>query len=155
MGGLDITGRRALPASRARAWAHLTSPESLASCIPGCTDVSGSVARGFDMVVIRKLGPVKLNFAGTISLSDIDPARSVTLTGRGRGGVAGLAEGRARIQFSDHPAGCEIAWDLGALVEGRISRFGARPIRAAAAMMTETFVDRLEGLLRREAGQSG
>jgi len=146
--GMDHAGTRILPASRETVWRHLTSAESLALCIPGCDRVTGSIEDGFDMVVARKVGPFTLHFAGTIVLSDIVPARSVTLTGRGKGGVAGLAEGSARIQLSDHPEGTEIAWDLGALLEGRVARLGREPIHRAIAAMTEHFVNRLDALLR-------
>ena len=148
---MDHTGTRILPADRARVWRHLTSAESLALCIPGCEHVTGSVEEGFDMVVARKVGPINLHFAGTIELSEVVPTRSVTLTGRGKGGVAGLAEGSARIRLADHPEGSEIAWDLGALLEGRVARLGGRLISRAVAAMTEHFVDRLDALLRDEA----
>ena len=152
---MDHSGSRILAARRAQVWQHLTSAESLRYCIPGCETVSGSVETGFDMVVRRKVGPFNLQFAGTIDLADVVPARSVTLTGRGKGGVAGLAEGRARIRLSDRPDGTEIAWDLGALLDGRVARLGQKPIGAAVAMMTGMFVDRLDELLRQDSGPRG
>ena len=145
---MDHAGRRVLRAPRAEVWRHLTSAESLARCIPGCERVTGRVEDGFDMVVARRVGPFQLRFAGTIELSDVVALRSVRLTGRGKGGVAGLAEGSARIRLSDHPDGTEIAWDLGALLEGRIARLGRKPVARAVAAMTEQFVDRLDALLR-------
>jgi len=141
-------GHRILPAGRATVWHHLTSAQSLALCIPGCERVTGDVTSGFEMVVSRKLGPINLQFAGTIELSEVVPARSVVLTGHGKGGVAGLAEGRARIALSDHPDGTEITWDLGAALDGKVTRLGRRPIEGAVATMTERFVDRLDALLR-------
>jgi carbon monoxide dehydrogenase subunit G len=149
---MDHSGTRILAAPRATVWRHLTSPESLAYCIPGCETVSGDVEAGFDMVVRRNLGLFTLHFEGTIDLVDVVPARSVTLTGRGKGGVAGHAKGKARIRLADHPGGTEIAWDLAALLEGRVARLGRQPIEAMAAAMTGRFVDRLEALLQQDPG---
>ena len=149
---MDHAGTHIFAAQRTKVWRHLTSPESLAYCIPGCETVTGSVEAGFDMVVRRKLGLFTLHFAGTIELADVVPARSVTLTGRGKGGVAGLAQGRARIRLADHPDGTEIAWDLGALLEGRVARLGRQPIEAMVAKMTGHFADRLDEVLRQDTG---
>ena len=145
---MDHTGTRILTADRATIWRHLTTPASLAFCIPGCESVSGSLESGFDMVVRQKVGPFHLHFAGTIDLSEVAPGERVTLTGRGKGGVAGLAQGSARIRLSDHPEGTEIAWDLGALLEGRVARLGRKPIQAAVAKMTAHFLNRLDALIR-------
>lgn len=144
---MDHAGSRILAADRWTVWRHLISAQSLAHCIPGCDSVAGSPQEGFEMVVRRKVGPFNLNFTGTIELVDVVPARRVTLVGRGKGGLAGLAEGDARIRLSDHAEGTLLAWDLGALLEGRVARLGHKPIDAAIATMTGRFLDRLEELL--------
>ena len=144
---MDHSGTRVLTADRWTVWRHLISAESLTHCIPGCDSVSGSLTDGFDMVVRRKVGPFNLNFAGTIELVDVVPARRVTLIGRGKGGLAGLAEGDARIRLADHDDGTLLTWDLGALLDGRVAKLGRKPIDTAVATMTGRFFDRLEELL--------
>jgi len=149
---MDHSGTRLLAASRPAIWQHLTSAQSLALCIPGCERVTGTMADGFEMAVGHKVGPFTLHFTGTIELCDVIPARSVTLTGRGKGAIAGLAQGSARIRLSDHPDGAEIAWDLGALIDGRVARLGRKPLDGAVSAMTEHFIDRLDALLQAETG---
>lgn len=144
---MDHSGARVLAAGRWVVWRHLISAESLAHCIPGCDSVTGTAEDGFEMVVRRKLGPFTVNFAGTIDLVDVVPARRVTLIGRGKGGLAGLAEGDARIRLADHDEGTLITWDLGALLDGRLAKLGRKPIDAAVTTMTGRFLDRLEELL--------
>lgn len=147
---MDITGSRILPAPRLAVWAHLIAPESLARCIPGCESVSGNADDGFEMVVSQNLVLTRVTFAGTLLLSDVVPGASVTLTGRGKGGVAGHAAGSAGIRLADHPEGTEFNWDLGALVEGRIARTGQKVIHGLATRMTARFLDRLEAILAEE-----
>lgn len=144
---MDLTGSRILPAPRTAVWAHLIAPDSLARCIPGCERVTGNPVDGFDMVVSQNLVLTKVTFEGTIELSDVVPATSVTLTGRGKGGVAGHAKGSAGIRLDDHPVGTEISWDLGALLEGRVARIGRGVVHSLATRMTMRFLDRLEALL--------
>ena len=144
---MDHSGTRVLLADRWTVWRHLVAAESLAHCIPGCDSVVGNLHDGFDMVVRRKVGPFNLNFAGTIELADVVPARRVTLIGRGKGGLAGLAEGDARLRLADHADGTLLTWDLGALLDGRVAKLGRKPIDAAVATMTGRFLDRLEELL--------
>jgi len=144
---MDHSGTRVLAADRWTIWRHLISAESLAYCIPGCDSVSGDLKEGFEMVVRRKVGPFNMNFTGTIELVDVVPARRVTLIGRGKGGLAGLAEGDARIRLADHAGGTLLTWDLGALLDGRVAKLGRKPIDAAVTTMTGRFLDRLEELM--------
>ncbi len=152
----EITGSRILPASRDRAWAHLTSPESLQACIPGCERVSGNTRDGFEMVVVKRLGPVPLRFTGRIALEDITVARRVTLVARGESGLAGRAVGkaggRAVIRFADHDQGCRIDWGFAATLEGLRVTLTTRPMRAAMGRMVDGFADRLEAILLEEQG---
>ena len=47
--------------------------------------------------VQAKVGPVKATFTGDVTLSNIDPPRGYTISGEGKGGVAGFAKGGADV----------------------------------------------------------
>jgi uncharacterized protein len=88
---MEMDGTRVIAADRATVWARLNDAETLKACIPGCSELTGSPEDGFAAVVTQKVGPVKATFKGEVSLENVVPGVSYTITGEGKGGVAGFA----------------------------------------------------------------
>ncbi len=94
---MKLAEERHIAADPAVVWAAVLDPEVLKLCVPGCESLTGSVADGFEAVVVQKVGPVKARFAGKVTLSDIVEGRSLRIAGEGQGGVAGYAKGGANV----------------------------------------------------------
>ena len=102
---MELSGTRIIAADVATVWAHLNDAETLRACIPGCEDLSGSPHDGFSAVVKQKVGPVKATFKGSVQLENVIPGESYTITGEGKGGVAGFAKGGADVVLTAVDAG--------------------------------------------------
>lgn len=89
---MELKGEYRIPAPREQVWAMLNDPDVLRACIPGCEFLEGSPAEGFSARVTTKVGPVKATFNGQVTLSNINPPTSYTISGEGKGGVAGFAK---------------------------------------------------------------
>ena len=63
---MELEGSKVIAADRATVWAKLNDADTLAACIPGCQELSGSPEDGFEAVVKQKVGPVSATFKGTI-----------------------------------------------------------------------------------------
>jgi uncharacterized protein len=89
--------------------------------------------------ITTKIGPVSATFKGKVELSDIDPPRGYTLTGRGQGGPAGFAKGSAKVSLE--PAGDDTLLRYSATVDvgGKLAGVGSRLINGVAASMAEEF----------------
>ncbi|MCH8467825.1 MAG: carbon monoxide dehydrogenase, partial [Roseinatronobacter sp.] len=70
-----------IAAPRPVVWAALFDPDVLKACVPGCQELSGSAAEGYEATVVQKVGPVKATFKGTVSMSDVVEGESCTLSG--------------------------------------------------------------------------
>lgn len=138
---MEMTGSRQIAASRDVVWAALNDAEVLRLAIPGCQELTGSPEDGFEATVKQKVGPVSATFAGRVTLADIVPLESYTISGEGKGGAAGHAKGSAAVRLEDKDGGTLLVYDVKAAVGGKIAQLGSRLIDGAAKNMADKFFD--------------
>jgi len=141
---MELKGSRIIAADRATVWARLNDAETLKACIPGCTEMTGDPATGFDAVATQKIGPVKATFRGKVTLSNVVARESYTLSGEGKGGVAGFAKGVADVHLADVEGGTELSYVVDAKVGGKIAQLGSRLISGFARKMADQFFMRFQ-----------
>lgn len=145
---MELTGSRVIAADRATVWARLTDPDTLRDCIPGCQQLEGTLADGFDAVVTQKVGPVRATFKGAVTVSDIVDQQSYTISGEGKGGVAGFAKGRADVRLADTDTdtgtGTELIYDVHAEVGGKLAQLGSRLIHGTAKKLADQFFENFQ-----------
>jgi len=98
---MEMTGEFRIPAPRQRVWEGLNDPEILKQCIPGCQTLERVSDTEFNGRVVASVGPVRATFGGKVTLSDLDPPQSYTISGEGNGGVAGFAKGGAKVNLAE------------------------------------------------------
>ncbi len=136
---VTMTGEVTLPADRSTVWAMLNDPAVLKASIPGCQSLEKTSDATFAAVVKIKIGPVGASFKGKVQLSDIDPPNGYTISGEGEGGIAGFANGGAKVQLVEAPAGTVLKYDVQANVGGKIAQLGSRLIDGVAKKMADQF----------------
>ena len=141
---MKLAEERLIAADPATVWAAVLNPDVLRQCVPGCESLTGSVADGFEAVVVQKVGPVKARFTGTVTISDIVDGRSLRIAGEGKGGVAGFAKGGANLTLEAADGGTKLSYEVDATVGGKIAQLGSRIIDGFAKMMAEQFFDRFQ-----------
>jgi len=124
---------------RQRVWEALNDPDILGQCIPGCESIEKTSDTEMNAVVNAKVGPVKAKFKGEVTLSDIDPPNGYTLTGEGKGGVAGFAKGAAKVALADDGDGTVLTYTVDAKVGGKLAQVGARLVDSTAKKMADDF----------------
>jgi len=143
---MEMTGERLIPAPRAAVWAALNDPDVLRQCIPGCESLEKTGENGFEAKSRIKIGPVKAAFSGKVTLSDITPPESYTISGEGSGGAAGFASGSARVTLTEQEGGTLLAYSVQAAVGGKLAQIGGRLIDATAKKMADDFFTRFAEL---------
>jgi carbon monoxide dehydrogenase subunit G len=139
---MEMTGEFRIPASRQRVWEGLNDPEILKSSIPGCQSIEKLSDTEFTAKVLAQVGPVKANFAGKVTLSDLDPPQSYTIAGEGSGGVAGFAKGSAKVNLAEDGGITVLNYAVQAHVGGKLAQIGSRLIDSVARKMAENFFTR-------------
>ena len=131
-----------IPTDRATVWKALNDPQVLQQCLPGCEELEKVSDTELRAKVLLKIGPIKARFAGDVTLSDLDPPQSYVLSGEGKGGVAGIAKGTARVALRETPDNQTILdYEARVDVGGKIAQLGARLLDATATKLTRKFFD--------------
>jgi len=149
---MQMNDSRIIAADPTIVWAALLDPQVLKACVPGCEELTGSAADGFDAVVVQKVGPVKAKFSGRVTVSDITEGQSLTLNGEGKGGAAGFAKGAAHVSLEpatteDGTAGTQLTYEVEAKVGGKLAQLGSRIIDGFARKMADDFFGRFQDAL--------
>jgi carbon monoxide dehydrogenase subunit G len=146
---MEMQGSRALAVTQEQAWSALNDPEVLKASIPGCDKVELTAENQYAVAVAVKIGPVSAKFAGKITLTDVKPPESYTLSFDGQGGAAGFGKGQAQVQLTPQGTGCELSYNVSAQVGGKIAQMGQRLIDGVARSMAEDFFRRFDEEMQR------
>ena len=136
---MELKGEYRIPAPRDQVWAMLNDPGVLRDCIPGCESLEGSPAEGFSARVTTKVGPVKATFNGSVALSNVNPPGSYTISGEGKGGVAGFAKGGADVHLAADGTDTLLTYVANAQVGGKLAQLGGRLIDSTAKKLADQF----------------
>jgi uncharacterized protein len=136
---MELKGEYRVPAPREHVWAMLNDPDVLRECIPGCESLEGGAAEGFAARVTTKVGPVKATFNGQVTLSNVKPPESYTISGEGKGGVAGFAKGGADVHLAPDGDATILTYTVNAQVGGKLAQLGSRLIDSTAKKLADQF----------------
>ncbi len=137
---MQMNDSQTIPASREAVWAALNDPEVLKQCIPGCQTLEMTSPTEMTAKVVIKIGPVKANFGGQVTLSDLDPPNGYKIIGEGSGGVAGFAKGGAAIRL-EAISGNEtvLHYEVDSQIGGKLAQLGGRLIDSTAKKLANEF----------------
>lgn len=137
---MDMSGQERIEATVEAVWRALNDPEVLKRCIPGCERLEKQSDTQMTATVVLRVGPVKATFEGAVELSNLNPPHSYTISGEGKGGIAGFAKGGADVSLrEDGPAITILTYSVKADVGGKIAQLGARLIDSTAKKLAMQF----------------
>ncbi len=143
---MDMSGEYRIAAPRTRVWAALNDPQVLRQAIPGCEELNSLSETELEAAAKAKIGPVAARFKGKVTLSNLNPPESYTLTGEGTGGAAGFAKGVAEVRLVPDGHETILHYTVKASVGGKLAQVGQRLIDGAARKMADEFFDRFAEL---------
>lgn len=136
---MEMQGEERIAARRDAVWQCLNDPEILKQCIPGCQSLEAKSATELAAVVKVKIGPVSATFNGNVILSNLSPPDSYTISGEGKGGIAGFAKGRADVALEEENDETVLRYAVKAEVGGKIAQLGSRLIDSTARKLAQQF----------------
>jgi carbon monoxide dehydrogenase subunit G len=139
---MEFGGRYLMTAPRTRIWEALNDPEMLKAAIPGCSLIEWSGPGTLNLEIKVNLGVIHPTFKGELLLSDITPAQSYTLSGRGKGGMLGLAEGSADVILADAGEDTILTFIANGGASGQIMKMGKALIGNSAQRIIDSFFER-------------
>lgn len=137
---MEFIGEYQLEGTRQAVWEALNVPERLQRIIPGCTAIDEIGAQSYRARVTTRVGPLKVNFVGTVNFVDLVPFESFSVEGQGEGGPAGFARGRVDITLTEvSPQATLLAYRAHSEVGGKLAALGGRLLEAISRRNIEQF----------------
>jgi carbon monoxide dehydrogenase subunit G len=136
---MEMTGEQIIPAAQADVWRGLNDPEILKACISGCESIEKLSGTEYAIVTTAAIGPVKARFKGKLSLADLDPPNSYSLSFDGQGGAAGFAKGSAKVSLAAEDSGTRLSYTVKAQIGGKLAQIGSRLIDGVAKKLADDF----------------
>ncbi|MDB5622639.1 MAG: carbon monoxide dehydrogenase [Devosia sp.] len=139
---MEFGGRYLIAAPRPTVWLALNDAAVLKAAIPGCHRIEWSGPTTLDLEIKVNLGVAQPVFKGGLNLSNIVAAERYTLTGTGKGGLLGLAEGSADIMLQDRGTDTELTFTAAGGASGQLMRLGKAIIGNSAQKVIDGFFTR-------------
>jgi carbon monoxide dehydrogenase subunit G len=137
---LVIEGEERISAPIHKVWEALNDADVLRASIPGCQSLEKKSDSELAATVVLKIGPIKATFAGEVTLANLNPPHSYTISGEGKGGVAGFAKGGADVKLAeDGPGTTVLTYEAKADVGGKIAQLGSRLIQSTSKKLAGQF----------------
>ncbi len=139
---LTGSGETLVPAPIETVWQTLLDPEKRAAVIPGChaLDLVGDNSYRADITL--GVGIVRGRFRAEVQLSDLEPPRSVTLSG-GLSGPLGASRGEGRVRLEAAGEGTRVGYEYSIEISGTVAAVGGRMLDGAARIVVGQFFERL------------
>ncbi len=139
---MEIEGSQLIHASRQSVWQALNDENVLKDSIPGCRTLTRESDTDLRGTVAIRIGVVSATFAGVVTLSDLTPPSSYTITGEGKGGIAGFAKGTCKVRLSEADARSTwLHYSVKTEVGGKLASIGSRLLDGVARKMVAQFFD--------------
>jgi len=136
---MEMNGEERIAAPRERVWRALNDPDVLRQCIPGCQSLEKKSDTEFTAVVKVKIGPVSASFNGDVKLENIKAPASYTISGEGKGGIAGFAKGGADVALEEEGSDTLLSYAVKAQVGGKLAQMGSRLIDSTSKKLAGQF----------------
>ena len=136
---MEMSGEQLVPAPQKAVWDALNDPQMLKACVPGCESIERTGDNEYQVLMVARVGPVSAKFKGKLTLSDIKPPDSYSLSFEGQGGPAGFAKGGAHVRLAPEGDSTKLSYDVKASVGGKLAQIGSRLVDAAAKKVADDF----------------
>jgi carbon monoxide dehydrogenase subunit G len=136
---MDMSGEERIAAPREVVWAALNDPEILKQCIPGCQSLELKSPTELSATVKIRIGPVSASFSGEVVLSNINAPESYTISGEGKGGIAGFAKGGADVALIEDGPETVLRYEAKAEIGGKLAQLGSRLVDSTSKKLAQQF----------------
>lgn len=148
---MEMVGEERIAAPRQKVWEALNDPEILKQCIPGCQTLDKTSDTDMSAVVRIKIGPVSASFSGDVKLENINAPESYTISGEGKGGIAGFAKGGADVKLTEDGDGTILSYGVKAQVGGKLAQLGSRLIDSTSKKLAGEFFQKFNEVVSAKA----
>ena len=142
-----LEGEHQLPCKIGEAWQALNDPHTLQRCIAGCESIEKTGENSFACLITARYGPVKTRFKTILNVTNIDAPHSYTLSGEGKGGLAGFGKGSTDVRLSEEGDNTRLRYQAEFTVGGKLAQVGSRLVASTTRKLANDFFARFSAEL--------
>ena len=147
---MELQEEITISAERDQVFAALNDIGILRACIPGCEELVWKGENQLAAKVTLKIGPVKAQFSGKVTLDPSKAPDAFSLSGEGDGGVAGFAKGGADVELVADGDKTILRYSAKAETGGKLAQLGGRLIMGTAKKLSKMFFEKFEKVMSGE-----
>jgi len=151
---MDMTGVERIPAKREIVWEALNSPGVLRKCIPNCEALERTSPTELVATVKLKIGPISTSFKANVTLSNLNPPESYTISFEGQGGIAGFAKGSSDVKLVEEGDETVLSYAIKAQMGGKLALLGARMLDSSTKKLAEQFFKKFNKLAAKRGARA-
>ena len=142
---MELSGVYEITGSERDIWDVLHSPDRLKNIVPGCTAIDPLDDGRLKAMATLRIGPMKVNFEGSMEFDDIAPYENFRISGQGEGGPAGFVKGTADIHLAPIGNGkTALTYTAHSDIGGKLASLGGRLLEAISRKNIDTFFQDLQ-----------
>ena len=150
---MKITGELALRAPREAVFDRIQDARFFASCIDGVQELTEIDPMLFDATFETKVAYMKFSFRLTVAVTRRDPPSDIETTIEGKPlGIVGRLSATSKTHLTQVGADTKIAYEIDAVLTGKLGGIGQPVLRAKAKEMEKQFTARLTEAFAEPAG---
>ena len=144
---MKFAGESVLHAPVDRVWEALLDPTVLVRTIPGCERLESTGENAYAMTVTAGVAAIRGTYAGSCTLSDLEPHRSLLLKLEGAG-APGTIGADVAVVFREAAEGTTtVSYEAEAVVGGMVGGVGQRMLTSVSRRMAGEFFGNVDAVL--------
>ena len=144
---MEIKSDYTVSANQQRVWEHLTDPDLLSQCIPGCEELKATGGDTYEATIKVGVAGIKGTYKGTVTLENMQPPSSYRLIVEGKSTI-GFLKGACDFRLEEsNPDETKVELNGELAVGGKLARVGQRIIGSAAKMTIGQFFKQINKLV--------
>jgi len=145
---MQIKDSFTINAPQEKVWELLFDIPRLSQCVPGIDSVEVVDDRIYRGKLVVKVGPIKSQFSGVVTLTEVEPPQRIagTVEGDDKASASSIKAGFSGT-LTGLETGTEAAFVVDLNLRGRLAQFGGPVISATAKKLTAEFARNLRAQL--------
>lgn len=141
---MQIKDAFVIKAPQEKVWEFLFDIPKLSQCVPGIESVEVVDEKIYRGKLVVKVGPIKSEFGGTVTLTEIEAPNRIAGTVEGDDkSSASSVKATFKGTLTPVEGGTEAAFQVEANLRGRLAQFGGPVVTATAKKLTAEFAKNL------------
>ena len=150
---MQTSGEFTVAVPRDRAFAFISDPYRIATCIPGCENLRETGPNRYAATLSNKVGPISVKFEVTVELTKIEAPEAIDATVSGNApGLGGRLTATAALRLAAVDAAqTRVVYSVDMSLGGRLGGIGQPVFRAKSDELSKKFGANVQAAIEADA----